>query len=263
MKKLFLCFLCVTGLHASKLDLGLGGGVMFYPDYLGSKNSNSLGIPYPYISYQSDNLSIDREGLKQNFFQYGDFSIQLSGAGSLPVTSSGSREGMDDLDPAVEFGPAFMYTAYDNNGLTLKLDLPLRAVLSSDFKSIDYRGYIYELRAEVDYEVDDYLLQFQTGAMYSDSKYHNYLYGVKTNDVTDSRAFYEAQAGYTAYKTSIGFTKRLNQLWMGAFVRHYSLTHSTISNSPLKEQNSALYGGVFLAYIFNDDVTRSIQNWLP
>jgi len=249
-------------LNASQLDLGLGVGTMFYPDYLGSKNNNVFFIPYPYISYQSENLSIDREGLKQKFLSYGDFSLELSAAGSLPVESSGAREGMSALDPALELGPALIYTAYEDKALSLKIDLPLRAVLSTDFKGVDYRGYIYELRGELEYKFNNYALQLQTGFMRADAKYHNYFYGVGSNDVTNTRSSYQAKAGYTGYKTSLGLSKRFDKIWAGAFVRHYNLNGSSIENSPLKERNSALYGGVFVAYIFDDKVTRSIKNWL-
>ena len=249
-------------LNASELDLGLGVGVMFYPDYLGSKNDNAFFIPYPYISYQSDKLNIDREGLKQQFLSYENFSIELSGSGSLPVKSSGAREGMYDLDPAVEFGPAFIYTAYKDDAISLKFDLPLRAVLSSDFKSIEYRGYVYEARTELEYNFNDYELQFQTGIMMADARYHNYFYGVDANSVTNNRTFYTAKAGYTAYKTSLGLSKKFDKVWAGAFIRHYSLSDSTIEESPLVERNHAFYGGLFVAYIFDDDVSRSVKNWL-
>lgn len=262
MKRLFILTLLTLSLHASSLDLGLGGGAMFYPDYLGSKHNNSLFIPYPYISYKSDKLTIDREGLQQKLLHYGRFSVELSAGGSLPLKSSGVRKGMKNLDPAMELGPALLYNAYEDDTLSLKIDMPIRAVVSSDFKTLDYRGYIYELRGELEYQFDDYELQFHTGFVWADSKYHNYLYGVKRDEVNDHRTFYEAQSGYTGYKTSIGLSKRFEHLWAGAFVRYYSLYDSVIKESPLKEKDSALYGGVFIAYIFDDAVTRSIKNWL-
>ncbi len=262
MKKYFL-FLCFAmSLHASTLDLGFGVGTMFYPDYLGSKNSNTLFIPYPYVSYKSDKLSIDREGLQQKLLHYGDFSVELSAGGSLPLKSSGIREGMNDLDPSVEFGPALLYTVHQDEQLSLKIDMPIRAVLSSDFKSVDYRGYIYELRGELEYKVDDYELEFHTGFVLSDSQYHNYLYGVGAEEETAQRASFHAKGGYTGYKNSLGLSKRFEHLWAGAFVRHYALDGSVIAQSPLTEKDSAIYGGVFIAYIFDDDVTRSIKNWL-
>ena len=57
MKKALLFLSCYLSINAAELDLGLGAGAMSYPDYLGSKNNNTLFIPYPYISYKSENLS--------------------------------------------------------------------------------------------------------------------------------------------------------------------------------------------------------------
>ena len=262
MKKILLFLSSFLTLNAAQLDLGLGAGTMFYPDYLGSKNNNVLLIPYPYISYKSETFNLDREGLKRNFLNYGDFSLELSAAGSLPVESSGARIGMSDLDPALEIGPALIYKVYEDKGLSFKLDMPLRAVLSTDFKGVDYRGYIYELRSELEYDYQGYFLQLHTGLMFSDKNHHNYLYGVNSNEATLTRPSYQAKGGYTAYKTSLGISKTFDQIWTGAFVRHYSLNNSSIQDSPLKERNSALYGGVFVAYIFDDGFTRSIKNWL-
>jgi outer membrane scaffolding protein for murein synthesis (MipA/OmpV family) len=229
---------------------------------LGSKNENILFIPYPYISYTSEHITIDRDGLEGRLFSGSDFSLQVSASGSLPVESSGAREGMSDLDPALEIGPALVYNVYSSNDLSIKLDVPLRAVLSSDFKGVEYRGLTYELRAELEYNYKDYLFQLHTGGVWADKKYNNYLYGVGINDATNTRNLYEAKAGYNGYKTSMGLSKKFDHVWAGTFVRHYNLSHNAFRDSPLKEKNSAFYGGIFVAYIFDDALSRSIKKWV-
>jgi len=262
IKKLFSLLISISFLNASTLDLGFGTGGMLYPDYLGSKHENILFVPYPYISYTSKNLTIDRDGLNGKLFTKKNISLELSASGSLPVKSRGARESMNDIDSALEIGPALVYTLYNSKGLNLKLDLPLRMVLSSDFKKIDYHGYVYEIRAELKYNFDDYLFQLHTGGIWANSKYNNYLYGVGIEDSTDKRPVYHGKAGYNGYKTSIGISKKFKHVWTGAFARHYILTHNVFSNSPLKEKNSAIYGGLFIAYIFNNNSNRSIIQWL-
>jgi len=262
MKKFLILISTLSMLNAAELDLGFGAGAMVYPDYLGSKNENILFIPYPYISYASENLTIDRDGLEGRLFSGSDFSLQVSASGSLPVESSGAREGMSDLDPALEIGPALVYDVYTSKDLSLKLDLPLRAVFSTDFKGVDYRGHLLELRAEIEYNVNDYLFQLHTGGVWANQKYNDYLYGVGINDATTTRPLYEGKAGYNGYKTSIGVSKKFDHIWAGAFARHYNLSHNAFSDSPLKEKNSAIYGGVFVAYIFDDALSRSIKKWV-
>lgn len=263
MKKLLLLLTATTTFgFASELELGMGVGTMYYPDYLGSQNTNTLVVPYPYITYTSEELTIDKDGLDKKLFGLGDLHLRLSGSGSLPVTSSGAREGMDDLDPALELGPALVYDVYKNDGFSVQLDAPIRAVVSTDWKGVDYRGYLYELRAEFEYDVDDYLFQLHTGGVWADEKYNNYLYGVEVKDVNDDRTYYEAKAGYSGYKTSFGVSKHFKKVWLGAFVRHYDLTNVAFEKSPLKEKNSAIYGGVFVAYLFDQSISRSIKNWI-
>ena len=264
MKKLLsiLTLVCVS-LNSSELDLGMGIGTMYYPDYLGSDHSNTLYIPYPYISYVSEKIEIDGNGVEAKLFDINDLSMRLSMSGSVPVKSSGVREGMHELDPSMEIGPALVYSLYEKNGLSLKIDMPIRAVLSSDFKGVDYRGYIYDPKLSIEYDfLDGYNFQLHTGGVFADSRYHNYIYGVNSQSVTKDRAYYKTDAGYSGYKTSMGIEKKFENLWLGAFIRHYTLTGSIFSSSPLAVKNSAVYGGLFVAYLFDKSYTDRVKNWL-
>ncbi len=42
-----------------KWEIGLGPGLVSYPDYPGSKEQNNLIVPFPYITYRSDAFTID------------------------------------------------------------------------------------------------------------------------------------------------------------------------------------------------------------
>jgi outer membrane protein len=264
MKKLLLlATLYGVCLNASELDLGIGAGVMSYPDYLGSDHANALYIPLPYISYVSEDLEIDGNGVKAELFDINNLSLRLSLSGSVPVKSSGVRKGMYDLDPSVEIGPALVYTLYDKEGLSLKIDAPIRAIISSDFKGLDYRGYIYDPKLSIEYNFGDgYHFQLHTGGVFADSKYHNYIYGVKLKHSKKGRPYYKTDAGYSGYKTSMGIEKKFKNLWFGTFVRHYSLTGSIFRSSPLTVKNSAIYGGLFVAYLFDKSYTDKIKNWI-
>ncbi|SFV63051.1 putative outer membrane protein [hydrothermal vent metagenome] len=264
MKKLLLLFLTLSAfIKASELDLGLGIGTLYYPDYLGSDSSSNLVFPYPYIDYRSKNLKIDKDGLKQQLFAIDGLSARLSMSGSLPAKASKAREGMNELDLAGEIGPALVYSLYKNSGFSIKLDLPIRAVVSTDWEGVDYRGYIYELKAKIEYEsAGGYLYQFHTGGVWGDSRYNNYIYGVKEKFVTDDRDYYKAEAGYSGYKTSFGISKKFEKVWAGAFVRHYSLSGAIFEDSPLMCQNSAIYFGVFIAYLFDEEFSHKVKQWI-
>jgi len=261
--RLILFFLSLFLCYSSELDLGIGVGDMYYPDYLGSDHENNIVLPFPYIDYHSKKLDIDKDGIKQQLFSIDGLSARVSMLGSLPVNSSGAREGMDDLDIAGEIGPALVYKLYEKDGLTLKLDIPIRAIISTDWKSFEYRGYKSDPRVAIDYTfLDGYLLQFQTGGVWADSRYNNYIYGVDSRYITPTRDRYRAKAGYLGYKTSMGLSKKYQKIWAGAFVRHYSLDGAVSSDSPLVRQNYAIYGGLFIAYLFDKEFSQKVKEWL-
>jgi len=255
-KKLILLLILGQYINASELNLGVGIGDMYYPDYLGSDHTNNMVIPFPFIDYHSKKLDIDQDGIKQQLFAIDGLSARVSMSGSLPVTSSGAREGMANLDPAGEIGPALVYKFYEKSGLSLKLDIPIRAVVSSDWKSIDYRGYKIDPRIAIDYNINGYLWQFQTGGVWADSKYNNYIYGIDSSDVIEGRAEYKAKAGYLGYKTSFGISKKYEKIWAGAFIRHYNLSGAVSNDSPLTRQKYALYSGLFIAYLFDKEFSQ-------
>jgi len=252
-RKTIILLLITLSICAAELDLGIGVGYIYYPDYLGAKHLNSTILPFPFIDYHSEKLDIDQDGLKQQLLQIDGLSLRLSMNGSLPIKSSGVREGMENLNPSIEIGPALVYHLYKSDGVIIKLDFPIRAVISSDFKTnIKHRGYKCDPKITLDYKFNGYLFQFQTGGVWADSRFHNYIYGVNSSSVTANRKLYIAEAGYSGYKTSIGISKKFKNIWIGVFMREYNLEGAVYSSSPLKEQNHALYGGVFVSYLFNN-----------
>ena len=263
-KQLLTSLLLYSSIYASELDLGLGMATFHYPDYLGSNKQNMLIFPYPYLLYKSDTLEVDNAGLQQELLTYDDLRVEVSLSGALPAKSSGVREGMPKLDPSGEIGPALFYTMYDKDDALLELEFPLRAVLSTNFQGIDYNGYIYEAKFRASYtNRSGYLFQLGTGGIWGDERYHNYLYGVSETFVTKSRPYYKAKAGYTGYKTSFGIKKTFNEkLLIAGFIRHYNLADSRIENSPLKVKNSAIYGGVSFAYLFDQEISNRVKRWI-
>jgi outer membrane protein len=262
-KRLTLPLIFSLFAYSSELDLGIGIGDIRYPDYLGSDHSNSMVIPFPFIDYHSQKLDIDQDGVKQQLFQIDGLSLRLSLNGSLPAKSSGARVGMSDLDTAGEIGPALVYDMYNREGLSLKLDIPIRAVVSTNWSSIDYRGYKCNPRFVIDYRfLDGYLFQLKTGGVWADGRYHNYIYGVESRDVIDQRAEYKAKAGYSGYKTSMGISKKFKKIWVGSYIRYFNLNGAVSQDSPLKRQNYALYGGLFVAYLFDKDLSEKVKDWI-
>jgi len=125
------------------MELGIAVGSLYYPDYIGSKTNNILNVPLPYIRYHSKFLSIDEDGVNSKLFGIDGLRLDLSLNGSLPASSKSSvRKDMPDLDLTGEIGPKLLYNIFSQGVTQLEFELPFRAVLSTDFTSINYVGLV-------------------------------------------------------------------------------------------------------------------------
>lgn len=254
IKKIVLFLLSLSLLYGeeSHYELGLGMGAVSYPSYIGSKSINNLVAPLPYIRYHKDKTSIGKGGIKYLFFDDNKLSLDLSLGASLPVDSSGSavREGMSDLDFALEIGPRLNYTLYDDKEHKVTFRLPVRAVVSTNIQNIDTQGFL--VAPNVDYKFRKNKVQFRakTGPIWADKTYHNYFYGVSKSDETAQRASYNAQGGYNGYRNTLSLKYTQNAWNYGAFVSYFNIDGAVFEDSPLVETTNALFVGSFISYTF-------------
>ncbi len=255
IKYFIIIFIFLTFLEAKKptLELGIGMASLSYPSYLGSLDQKSLSVPFPYIQYRGKNFQIEKGGVKKKLFDIRGLSMDLSVSGSLPVDSASSkkREGMNDLDLVFEVGPKIKYKIWDNDIYSLYFRLPIRAVISSNLISnIKYQGFLVTPQFRIEQLIGDREITFTSGAVFADSLYHDYFYGVDDKYVTSTRESYIGKKGYGGYRNAIGFEDRCGSWWYGAFLIHYMLQGAVFEDSPLLEQKSSILGGFSFAYIF-------------
>ncbi|CAA6816880.1 MAG: Outer membrane protein [uncultured Sulfurovum sp.] len=254
MKKILFSLLFITLLPAqeAKYELGLGMGVVTYPSYIGSKSTNEFISPIPYIRYERGKTKLGRGGLQYKFFDTEDLTLDLSLGASLPVDSENAkaREGMEDLDFALEIGPRLNYRFYTDEQHRVSFRLPLRAVVSTDIKDYRSQGFLVAPNLNYRYKEDNFQFKFKTGPIWADKTYHNYFYGVTQNDVTVQRKAYDAQAGYNGYRNTMSFKYTQNRWNYGAFVSSFNIDGTTFKDSPLVETEHALFLGTFISYTF-------------
>jgi len=254
---LLLFFIIHTLLNAedSKLEIGVGIGSMYYPDYIGSKSSSVVTLPFPYVKYTSEYFNIDKDGINRELFNIKDLTLDLSVSGSLPANADDNkaREGMDDLNFTFEVGPKLNYILYTKKSFEISLDVAIRAAFETDLSMVKAQGLrgTTDLRFDIEYQKLD--ITFRTGLRFSDAKYNNYFYGVDKEFETPLRATYDASSGYSGFKNRLGCTYRDGDWWYGALISYYLLDGASYEDSPLVETNHALFGGVSLAYIFYTD----------
>jgi outer membrane scaffolding protein for murein synthesis (MipA/OmpV family) len=197
-------------------ELGVAAGGAWLPDYpaAGQNHFNAIGLPY--IVYRGDFFRSDEKGLlRGRFVKSRDFELDVSLSGSFSADSDNNdaRRGMPDLDYLVEFGPRIQWTlARAAKWAKLDFELPVRAVFSTDLKSIDYQGFLAQ--PELAYQHANFLdsglaLKLGVSASFADAELQDYFYGVDPQFATPARPAYEADAGYLGSRLQLVLTKAL------------------------------------------------------
>ena len=243
-------------------EVGVGATSLIFPDYRGSDQSQNHVLPIPYIVYRGEFLKADRDGIRSIFFDNDNLEVNASAGASFPVDSKNNdaREGMPDLKPTVELGPALDAVLWRSAtpGMKLMLRMPVRATFTVE-RSPEYIGWVFSPKLNLD--IDDFAapgwtLGMYVSPQYSDSRFNGYYYSVAPAYATPSRPSYEARAGYGGTELLAALWKRYASVWVGAFVRYDNLNGAVFVDSPLVRTRSNFAGGVAVSWIFSESSRR-------
>ena len=239
-------------------EMGVGLSALLLPDYRGSDEYRVYPLPYPYVVYRGDVLRVDEHEISGRIFKTDRILLDVSVYGYLPVKSSNNtaRQGMEDIDPTFEIGPAIKIKILEDkeDKYKLNLNLPVRAVFSTDFSSVRYEGLVFSPR--VNFEKEDIIEQtglnlgISAGPMFADSGYHEYFYAVEPAYATVSRPAYGSGGGYSGSTLSIGLSKEYKQFILSAFFSADFLQGAVFENSPLVKRSTSFMTGISFTWIF-------------
>jgi outer membrane protein len=239
-------------------EVGIGGGFFMMPDYRGSDKTRAYVLPFPYAVYRGGILKVEDNRISGRIFTSDRVTLDASGYGAVPVRSNDNeaRAGMQDLDPTFELGPALRIKLLESkeNKYRLSMALPLRAVFSTDFRSVRYEGWVFSPRLNV--EKDDVIpgtglyLGVSAGPMFADRGYHNYFYEVEPEYATAARKAYTPGGGYSGSTLTVGLGKNYKQFIFHAFVSTDFLQGAVFEDSPLVKTKTSLMGGFSISWIF-------------
>jgi outer membrane scaffolding protein for murein synthesis (MipA/OmpV family) len=238
-------------------EAGVGVGALSSPLYIGSDQRKNYAIPIPYLVYRGEHLQIERERMRGLFYKTEKSEFDISTGATLPAKSSDStsRTGMSDLSPTLEIGPQWSYQISKHGDLTTIFRVPLRGVLAIDGKDTKFIGTVFTPALTID--LDRLPLtggrgSISFGPVFGDSGYYNYFYKVNSDDVTSNRPEYTPRAGFGGWQLGTTFSKRIDNIWVGGFLRGNYINGATFENSPLVKQNFSLIGGLAISWIFLD-----------
>ncbi|MBU2892014.1 MipA/OmpV family protein [Colwellia sp. D2M02] len=261
---LTLCFIMLSNIISpavyanSKVELGIGAFSLHTADYPGSNEYQTYVVPLPYFHYESEKLSIDREGLTGWLWQDNGWYLDISMSAGIPVNSDDNktRRNMPDIDWSFELGPSIKHywQGKPNSDDYLLAELYTRKVIATDFRGFDDIGWRTGLRLahQKTFSFNDNSTLEWANALdinTANDELAHYFYGVDSQYQTATRSAYNANGGYAGTNVSTGLVWKHKKLWLAAYISAYSLHGSQQENSPLVNDVIGYSAGVGIVWI--------------
>jgi outer membrane scaffolding protein for murein synthesis (MipA/OmpV family) len=241
-------------------EFGGAAGVIDIANYPSSSQRNLITAALPYVVYRGEIFRAgDGNGARAVVIDKDNLEVGLSFGGTFSADSEDGtvREGMPELDFLLEIGPQAIYQIkkyqFKNGGnAQLKARLQVRTAFSTDFSTIENRGYVlnpvitYQQRGRL---FKDTALSASLGVIFATEEFHDYYYEVSEQFITNKRAFYNAKGGYLGTKLALSLSFPITdsiRAFVGVGSQLYS--GSVNKNSPLFEKDvtySASFGLVW------------------
>jgi outer membrane scaffolding protein for murein synthesis (MipA/OmpV family) len=232
-------------------ELGLGAGALRLPHYRGAEQSHTWLLPVPYFVYRGPILRADREGARAVLLERGGVEVDLSLAASAPTRSrdNRARDGMPDLAPTIELGPVAQWRLGEGAGWKLELRAPLRAVATLEGRP-RHIGWTASPHLNLDLRWRGWDVGLLAGTLWGDRRLHGYFYDVAPAFATAARPAYRARGGGAGSYLTLGASRRIGDVWLGAFVRADRLDGAVFEASPLVRRRDNLAFGLAASWIF-------------
>jgi len=241
-------------------EFGVGAFSGWLPDYpaAGQNTVRTIAVPVPI--YRGDILRVggeeNRGAVSGRFINNDRFEFDVSLSGAFPVDSgsNNARRDMPDLDFLFGIGPQLIFKLINEPGRRkLNFSLQTRAVYSTDFSSINSRGYVFnpKLNYARKHVTDLDLKVFSSvGPVFATEKLMDYFYQVDPEFVTPTRPAYDADAGYLGSNMTLGVSKRFNKRFRLMLGTRLGI-HSGASNDDSPLFKDKLNVSVFSAFIWS------------
>ena len=195
----------------------------------------------------------EKYGSVENFEDKYEFDFSLSAAFPVDSGNNNARRDMPDLDFLFGIGPQLIFKLINEPDRRLNFNLQARAVYSTDFSSIDSRGYVFNPKLNYAREhVSDLDLKVfsSMGPIFASEKLMDYFYQVDPEFVTPARPAYDADAGYLGSNITLGVSKRFNKRFRLMLGTRLGI-HTGASNDDSPLFRDELNVSVFSAFIWS------------
>lgn len=239
-----------------KWTFGIGIVGLSMPHYAGSDQTRGLLLPFPYINYKSEKVTIDRNGIKRKLWDSENFDLVFSGGGSIRVNSDDNkaREGMPDLGWAGSVGPALNWYLSQDKSLYMQTAIRKAFVIDDGIDGLGWQGETSLNWASQKTKFSSYGQKFYVAKVrlrYNTSKFNDYFYGVDAQYATNTRTAYEADGGYSGAQVLLGMNFVGESYRAGFFARYSNLSGAAYDDSPLVLQDDNFSFGFSYAWLFD------------
>ena len=246
-------------------ELGAIGAGGTFPDYPASGQNHFQALPLPYLIYRGEYLQLAANSIRGILFKSERVNIDVSASGALPTHDDAARLGMPGLDYMAQIGPRLnILLARDATGGKYALQLPLRAVVSSDFKSVAYRGLV--VSPEINYTHLNFLgsggtLRLWIGPEFATARLMDYYYAVAPKFVIPGRPQYTATGGYLGSHLDLTYRYPLNERSsIIAYTGPTLYAGATNEGSPLFKKQYGMSAALAFSYSFYEsDATTPVE----
>ncbi len=232
----------ILGLPLLSIDehlvMGLGVGFSTNP----FKGVNNKTMPFPEITYQNGNFTLDFNGIGYTVYSQEGCEINLLGSWrSAPYDSTDSAylKGMENRNFVIE------------GGVSLTTETPIGSigiVAMSDVTN-NHKGQSVAVQYSLPFGSEDWAIEPVIGVNWESKKVIGYYYGVRHSEVRDDRAFYDGKSTFTPFIGLNGGVKISANVYLQGGI-NYEFLGSGITDSPLIDDSYVLAGSLSLSYSF-------------
>ena len=221
---------------APRWEAGLAAGGGYLSDYPGAGQSHLRGVAVPVLFYRGPILRIDQSGIRGRFLNTPDLELNLSATAAFDARNNEARAGMPDLDYLFGIGPQLIYKGLHAFGAPA-LHLKLRALMSTDLRRIDERGFSIDPELRWRFRPlagSPGVLTVSLESTFASRGLMKYFYAVEPGQATATRPAYAARAGYLGSEATLTWSRRLSpSLRWFVSARGQSLHGAANAASPL------------------------------
>ena len=239
-------------------ELGVVVGAAFLPDYPAAAQNHLQPVALPYFALRGDVIRSDERGLLRGSLIKTDrfeFDVSLDGAFPADSSENDARRGMEDLDWIGEAGPRLQITLVKAaRDAKVDLEIPLRAVFSTDFRSLSGRGFSFEpalAYQNVNFLMPRLEVKLSASATFATEDLMDYFYEVPPANVTATRPRFNAKGGYLGSTLNLTLTKPVSRRFRLIAIARGDFHHGAENDqSPLFRDKTTFGGGIALIWSF-------------